>query len=143
MDPPKNKEFDLNILKKRNIIGKGFRSAYKASFNSSVKRFHHGASLYRGGSIISIGWNVHSHSTWKEELSGNIQTRHAEMQCIHGMPKSELDNSILFIVRRKMNGELGISNPCKVCAQTLNLINFKMVYYSTDEGYACKKPGEF
>lgn len=106
-----------------------FKLAEKLAQKSDHPDHKHGAVLIRKNKILGIGFNqykTHSKSTH------DFKMIHAEFAVLLNAGLEDLTGCELYVVRKRKNGELANSRPCKSCSEMLRLLNIDKVYYSTD-----------
>lgn len=97
-------------------------------------RYNHTATiLYKGAPIISASNQAKTHPLIRKYGYEEHSHLHAELAAIIKLGKTNCRAFVLVVQRVKKNGELGLSKPCEHCEEVLRLLNFKHVYYSTDE----------
>ena len=101
----------------------------------STANQRHGAVLYKGGSVLSLGVNtVPNDHLSTGEFTGSPST-HAETQAIRACgPDVDLSNTTLYVARVNKNGNSMFSKPCKTCQEAIDLAGIKKVIYTTAEG---------
>jgi tRNA(Arg) A34 adenosine deaminase TadA len=103
---------------------------------SSHNVHRHGAILVRGPKIISTGTN---HSTFNS-LAARFHpvtehaSLHAEIACILGIDRSELERSDLYVLRLNRQEKIALSKPCPVCQRALEHVGIRRVFYSDQDG---------
>lgn len=107
--------------------------AMKAAELSEEKQ-RHGAVIYRGGSLISVGTNIVANDPFfigEEVINPN---HHAETMAIRACsPDADLSNAIIYVARINKKGEPLMSKPCVTCAQAIKKAGIKRVVYTTVE----------
>lgn len=108
--------------------------ALKVAELSTAKQ-RHGAVIYKGGSVLSVGVNaVHNDPLFTGEFTKNPNT-HAETQAIRACgPDVDLSNTTIYVARINRRGEPLLSKPCKTCQEAIDLAGIKKVIYTTAEG---------
>lgn len=101
----------------------------------STAKQRHGAVIYKGGSVLSVGVNaVHNDPLFTGEFTRNPNT-HAETQAIRACsPDIDLSNATLYVARVNKRGEPMYSKPCKTCQEAIDLAGIKKVIYTNFEG---------
>lgn len=109
------------------------RALKVAELSSANQR--HGAVIYKGGSVLSLGVNtVPNDHLSTGEFTGRPNT-HAETQAIRACsPDVDLTNTTLYVARVNKNGIRMFSKPCKTCQEAIDLAGIKKVIYTTPEG---------
>jgi tRNA(Arg) A34 adenosine deaminase TadA len=94
------------------------------------------AVVFKGGSIIRGSINTEKFIGYRKNIFEFIPTRHAEIMCLHNMPKSKLEGCSMIVVRvnRANNGVLSAAKPCKACMTAIKSAGIKKVYYSDYDG---------
>jgi deoxycytidylate deaminase len=59
---------------------------------------------------------------------------HAEQAAIWSLGKKETRGTIMFVVRVRRNGTLGMAKPCRMCMDMIKAAGVKRIYYSTADG---------
>jgi tRNA(Arg) A34 adenosine deaminase TadA len=108
------------------------KQALKSTF-----RERHGAILVKGGQILNCHHNDSSSSSFamrfpryldgKQLLEGS---RHAEVQVILGIDKTQTKHSTVFLVRIGRDGNFIYSKPCPMCQKILKYVGVKKCIYS-------------
>lgn len=113
-------------------VERGIKYAFKAANFSSVDgRNKVGAALFKGKSLLSLGWNsekTHPQSTTR------YHKHHAEFDCLIGTRKDDVVGATLFVVRVTRKGSVGISKPCEHCEKVIRAAGIRKVYYLDVEG---------
>lgn len=115
---------------------KHFRLAKIVSLKSDHPQYRLGCVIAKGNTVISTGYNrmkTHTKSphTWK--------MIHSEFMAILGVPVSDLRGAAVYVYREKRDGSLGNAKPCSSCTKMLQALGIKVVYFTTDGGYAYLK----
>lgn len=97
----------------------------------SVAKHRVGAALFRGKTLIGIGWNT---SKTHPESCGDANTMHAEFSCLIGQRRDQTAGTILYVVRLTRAGRVGISKPCNDCHRLILASGIKRVYYIDSDG---------
>lgn len=128
---------------KKEYINEAILNAEK----SNLKVSNHGAVVVYRGKIVGTGYNKYSVI---ENKLNNKWSVHAEVDAINNalrnITKNELKKSILIVVRKIKDPEnirtkktvsnnlqceeVGLSTPCKCCANFINKMGLKKCYYS-------------
>lgn len=98
--------------------------AQKNCLKSDHHQHYHCAIVVKGGSVVSVGYNV--------------GTKHAEIQALNKMWPSERKGVTLYSFRFRKGGTWGMAKPCRKCESYLKENGVKVVYY-TDENGTIKK----
>jgi len=101
-------------------------------------RYHHVAFILRKGNILSIGNNIsktHPITMKHPYKAGEKANIHAELDSILKLRYNIQDFSgyTMVVMRLRSSGKLGLSKPCVGCQSVMNQLNFKDIYYSTNE----------
>lgn len=88
-----------------------------------------GAVLVKGGSVINVGFNQSSTHRFARKF-GRHYTRHAELNCILGIPRCKSTGATVYVVRIKKDGSYGMAKPCQCCEDMLKFVGVKKVYWS-------------
>lgn len=104
--------------------------AMKAAELSEAKQ-RHGAVIYRGGSLISVGINVTRNDpiiVGEECINPN---HHAETMAIRSCsPDADLSNAIIYVARTNKHGKPLMSKPCDSCQEAIKAAGIKRVVYT-------------
>lgn len=92
----------------------------------STHRFQHSALVFRGGALVSFGYNHDG--------------RHAEVVALSKLWPSNRDGVTLFSLRFLRDGSLGLAKPCRACQTYLKKYGVGRVYYSETEGIIVRLP---
>jgi len=101
---------------------------------SSNRLYKIGAVLVKGKSVIGAGCNRGDHPKLRRWRSRNYSLHiglHAEMAALW---QTEAKGGILYVVRLRKDGTLGLAKPCKICRELIKEKKIKKVYYSTNHG---------
>lgn len=112
-------------------IQRGMRYAIKAALLSGAEHHRVGAAIFKGKSLISLGWNstkTHPSSTTR------YNAHHAEFDCLMGNYKHDLVGASIFVARITKGGHLGIAKPCPSCEAVIRAAGIKKVYYTNNAG---------
>lgn len=105
--------------------------------------FKHFSFLMKGSKILSVGWNDRSANSFKinEKLvSYPLGGLHSESFCIKRLQDFNMcRRATLVNVRINKQGELRNSKPCDICSNLLNVLGFRIIYYSTNDGFSSMK----
>lgn len=113
-----------NSIKK--IVQAGLRAAQSAQH----RQHRMGAVVVQGRKIISVGRNLcKTHSRSK----GPYQQVHAETHALSQAGTAAFGGT-LVVVRRKADGSLGISKPCKSCVEAATKAGIRRIIYANNEG---------
>lgn len=112
-------------------LQRGMRAAIKAALLSGAEHHRVGAALFKGKSLVSIGWN--SKKTHPDSLT-RYKAHHAEFACLTGLYKTDLATTTIFIARITKGNNIGISKPCDACATLLRTSGIKKVFYTNQKG---------
>lgn len=108
-------------------------NAMKQASLSTAKQ-KHGAVIYRGGSLISVGVNISRNDPYfigEECINPN---HHAETMAIRACsPSANLSNAILYVARINKKGFPLLSKPCKTCTIAIEQAGIKKVIYTEVE----------
>lgn len=97
------------------------------------------AIIYRGGSVIRVKHNENKTIGYRRKyFAHGDPTRHAEMSCMHGMPKDVMAKCSMLVLRIDKKGELKSAKPCLACVRALYDSGIKKVYYSSYSGEIIK-----
>lgn len=118
-----------------------FRSAFAAAERGdgvgSSRQSRHGAVVVSGARILARGYNQYKTHTALAAFT-KWPFLHAES---HAIIRCGLDNctdNIIFSVRLRKNGNIGLANPCHICRAFMRNVGISTVYYTTDTGYICE-----
>ena len=96
----------------------------------------HGAVLIRGGSIVNMAPSLSEYCSFGMRFvdhDGNA-TKHAEINCILGIPRQVTEGSTMYVVRLDSEDRLRMSKPCPMCEAALRFVGVRRVFYTTDDG---------
>lgn len=113
----------------QNRLNRALKVAELSSANQK-----HGAVIYKGGSVLSLGVNtVPNDHLSTGEYVGSPNT-HAETQAIRACgPDVDLSNATIYVARINKNGVPLFSKPCKTCQEAIDLAGIKKVIYTLSE----------
>jgi len=115
---------------------RGIELAKKLAKTSSA-HYKHGAVLTSSGTIINMEVNSDDYCRFSSRFNKTSlypASRHAEIAVCLNQPTSSTEGGVLFVVRVKKNGELGISKPCEVCQGAMEFLGIKKIFYSDVDG---------
>jgi len=97
------------------------------------------AVLYRGGSVLRICPNEIKTIQYRKKYFPHGQpSKHAEINCIHNIPRDVIMKCSMLVVRIDKKGELKSAKPCYACVNALYDAGIKKVYYSSYTGEILK-----
>ena len=106
---------------------------------SDFPRQKHGAVLFKGPRVYSLGFNTNRIVGWTKNFGVNYWSMHAELACLHGMSDRQLKGADLMVIRINAFGKPTLSKPCEKCFQMMALKNIRRCYYSLNElDLACR-----
>jgi len=101
----------------------------------SEHEIKHGAVLVKNGKIINSSRNQHcTLRRVKSFTQQRIWSIHAEMNVLHGIPKSVTRGCDLYVVRVTPYGihKFMNSKPCGICSALCQKAGIRKVYYSVE-----------
>lgn len=104
--------------------------AVKAAHLSESMLHKVGAAVFKGKSLISIGWG--SKRTHPESKTFNCQ-QHAEFMALAGTWKYDMVGAVVYVARIANSG-LRLAKPCSSCEQVLRAAGVKRVWYTNNDG---------
>lgn len=122
-----------------------FELAANVAWQSDHPSYRVGAVLVKSGRIINtscnkIQWNsfasrfsrlrVRKNNRRMEPENASV---HAEIGTILGLPKSLTQNSDIYVLRIKANGDRAMAKPCGMCQGVLAAVGVNRVFYTTSE----------
>lgn len=113
--------------------------AVRTAYLSNFTKHQHGAVLFRGPRVYSLGFNTSRVVGWTKNFGVNYWSMHAELACLHGMSDKQLKGADLMVVRVDALGRPTLSKPCEKCFQMMALKSIRRCYYSLNEhDLACR-----
>lgn len=107
--------------------------AMKAAELSEEKQ-KHGAVIYKGGSLISVGINAIDNDPLFVGVDAINPKTHAEAMAIRACnPDVDLSNAIIYVARVNNNGDPVLSKPCATCQKAIEDAKIKRVVYTETE----------
>lgn len=106
----------------------------------SKEEFQVGAILYKGSSIIRKRFNTGKYIGYRKNVFTVEPTRHAEIACLHQVPRDILKGSSILVVRVQRDGKLTCSKPCLACYKAMVKSLVTKIYYSDYDGKIIKQP---
>ena len=104
-----------------------------AEAEKSTHRAHHGAVVYKNGTIIQSGRNQYCGlERLRHYKSNRIWSVHAEMNALASLPKNITRGADIIVVKVNREGDLVNSKPCRVCMSLIKRTGIKKVLYSDD-----------
>lgn len=96
----------------------------------SESRHKHGAVVYKGGSLMSVGVSVVKNDPlYVGEATRNPST-HAEALAIRACGDVDLSNALIYVARINAHGEPRLSKPCPDCQEAIEVAGIKRVVYT-------------
>lgn len=92
------------------------------------------AALYKGGSILRIATNNSKYMGYRRDVFEFEPTRHAECNCMHGIPRDVLEKCNMLVVRVNCRGELASAKPCRSCMQAIKAAGITKLLYTNYMG---------
>lgn len=106
-----------------------FELAKKLAVKSNHRAHPLGSVLVQKNRVISVGFNTLRTHT---KSNNNFKTTHAEFSALFGIDFKATRGSILYVVRIKKDGSVGMSRPCTFCQELIQAAGIKGVFYSID-----------
>lgn len=116
---------------------KFFDFARKMACLSNYGNFRHGAVVVKHGAIMSAGHNKDRPTTFGSRFrtkDKGAATIHAELSAILNIPRSQTQDSDVYVVRINRDQNLRMSMPCEMCQEAMRFVGIKRVFYSTNDG---------
>ena len=114
-------------------IDRGFDTAFAASELSDAPRpgLRMGAALFSGSRLLSVGANLygrsHPQSAQSEDFTRSTHAEHvALLRRQHYDIRSKLT---LYVARKRSDGTIGNSRPCKNCITLCNVLGVGRVWF--------------
>jgi tRNA(Arg) A34 adenosine deaminase TadA len=101
-------------------------------------QFRHGAVLFRGKRMHNTGRNRSRPVFWVQYQARPVGTKpeslsmHAEVSCMHRVPKDIIEGSNVLVVRLSKTGDLTFSKPCGTCQHEMKRKKIAKCYFSID-----------
>lgn len=97
----------------------------------SEERQRHGAVIYKGGSLISVGTNIVANDPFFVGEETINPKHHAEAMAIRACSKdADLSNAVIYVARINKKGEPAMSKPCLTCQEAIKVAKIKRVVYT-------------
>lgn len=107
--------------------------AIETAHKSEHSKWKLGSVVWRGGSVISTGFNrVRNDPSVVEDEKYFMCTVHAEVDALRNAGST--DGAKLFVARVRRSGGIGLAKPCARCMDTIREHGIKRVYYTDDCG---------
>lgn len=104
--------------------------AMKAAELSEANQ-RHGAMIYRGGAVISVGINVVRNNPFFVGEDTINPNHHAETMAIRACsPDADLSNAVIYVARVNRRGKPLMSKPCATCQEAIEKAGIKRVVYT-------------
>ena len=104
------------------------------ALKSPLEQKHGAIFISRRGEILGAGFNCFtSRLDFVFEYTPRLST-HAESSAIRYIPKSQLIQGTIVVIRLRSSGKLGLSKPCKKCIGLLSRRKIYRVLYSNNKG---------
>ncbi|MCI0562075.1 MAG: hypothetical protein MN733_26605 [Nitrososphaera sp.] len=114
-----------------NRIDRGFATAADAAKLVMHSRYRVGAALFKGGRLVSIGFNCRRTHPKQNSI---FRWQHAECNCLLGTRKYDLRLCTLFVVRITRRGKFRVSTPCSDCQDILRAAGVRHIYHINRAG---------
>lgn len=98
----------------------------------SEARHRHGAAIYKGGSLISVGVNVVKNSAFIIGDAACNPKCHAETMAIKAAGQTELSGATIYVARINRTGLPLYSRPCYTCMEAISQAGIKKIVYTVD-----------
>lgn len=105
--------------------------AMKAAELSEAKQ-RHGAVIYKGGSLLSVGINAVKNCPIFVGADAKNPATHAEAQAIRACGDTDLSGAVIFVARINRSGEPLMSAPCPSCQTAIEVAGIKRVVYTIE-----------
>jgi deoxycytidylate deaminase len=118
-------------------IDRGFDAAFAASELSDAPRqgLKMGAALFSGSRLLSVGANLYGRSHPESEQSKDFwRSTHCEHVAL--LRRQHYDNRrlTLYVARRRKDGSIGSSRPCKNCLWLCSVLGVTRVWFYNSYG---------
>ena len=113
-----------------NRDNRGIRAAVKAASQSHFRCHRVGAALFKGRSLIAMGWNKKK----THPKNSCILSRHGEFDTLIKLPLHQIMGARLYIARLTRTGKVSYSKPCKHCLHFLKALPLDRIYYTNYTG---------
>jgi deoxycytidylate deaminase len=116
-------------------IDRGFDAAFAASELSDAPRagLRMGAALFSGPRLLTLGANLYERSHPKSEyraLENFTRSTHCEHQALLRWQHYDKSKRLtLFVARRRHDGTVGNSRPCKNCMSLCRALGIRKVWF--------------
>ena len=90
----------------------------------------HGAVIYRGGRVLSVGVNSTRNEHPTMEIDKTAYTYHAEVAAIYAIQSGDYKNATLYIARINRRGNPVFSGPCTDCMYMILASGIKRVVFT-------------
>lgn len=106
------------------------KRAMKVAGLSEAKQ-KHGAVIYRGGALISVGVNVTKNDPKIVNVAAINPNCHAETMAIRACsPDADLSNAVIYVARVNALGFPRYSAPCATCQEAISMAGIKRIVYT-------------
>jgi len=120
------------------MIDRGFSVALAASQLSDAPRIglRMGASLFTGSRLLAVGANLYSRSHPDSRQANEFTySTHAEHVCLLKRRHYDVTSNLtMYVARRRSDGSIGSSRPCKNCLELCKRADISRVWYYTSRG---------
>lgn len=121
-----------------NRIERGFDAALAVSLLSNAPRagVRLGAALFSGSRLLAVGANRYEHSHPSSDNSSEYTlSLHAEHACLLRRWHYDKEPGLtLYVARRRHDGTLGCSMPCKNCLRLCGVAGISAVHFYDVDG---------
>lgn len=128
------------IFRKIKDLGASLTAALKLAKETALcseHEFRHGAVLFRKGEIFNSGSNSYRTVGWTQRQAHRYNRRkvvnhsmHAEIACMHRIPKDVISGSDIFVVRVGIDNEFLLSKPCSYCEKVMRFKKIRRCFYT-------------
>ena len=116
----------------QNVIALASEEAKKSN-----KAQRHGAVLFRSSTIVSTGHNKHRDASWVRKRHTRkfpMCTMHAEINCMHNVPRKKIIGKDIAVVRVNPSEVLVNSRPCDSCIFEMTRKGVRRCFFSLGGG---------
>jgi tRNA(Arg) A34 adenosine deaminase TadA len=119
-------------------VGRRVRDALSLAATQATKSpcaYRHGSVLIDKAKILNRGFNEMRPAAWvrfNRNRDFASWTMHAEISCMHGVPRKTLRGKTLVVVRINKSGQFLNSKPCSTCMYEMQRKGIKRVFFSLE-----------
>ena len=107
----------------------------------SRSKFRLGAVLVKKNRVVSAGFNsmLKTHPLQQKFNDGKYTIGiHAELHACLGVSAKDLEDSEIYVVRLRRDGQFALAKPCQICEKFLYSVGVRCAHYTVNENEISK-----